>query len=407
MILNGRADSQYKQRQMDTHRDKRTRTRKQPFCCLPRELLYHVCSFYLYAEDGWTRPRGRGEAYGDIRDNRRHARRTARWLLDRHTYSTMRLVHREWSTLFPKDLTCFLTCEVFGEQRVGLNVVRVMRERLRLRLVENITCLVVDEWFLTAETASIVARLAKNVQFMKVECSFEPPWYYKEEWWPRAICTLSKYTQLRELALPEELTMTSDMFNAVAQLTSLTHLKTPPCEADPGTKTDDNGLSVIVAQLPKLVFLELTHLVSPFVMPAPGLPHLKRLVVWIRAYVFDAGIKYLGPYLPSLEQLTLRGLRGFESEIDQLKGIRTLPKKTGVFIDLHVSMDWFPTSSEFRQVSSSWYEIYVEPLYETSEHTTHTRVVIKHVDDTLHLWTARGTITPADKKKHQRVLRFA
>ena len=384
---------------MDTLHGKRTRVRNQPICRLPRELLYHVFSFYQYPEDGWTRPRGRGSAYGDIRDNRRHARHTARWLLDRHTYSTMRLVHREWSTLFPKDLTCFLTYPKLCVMK---------KERLRLRLVENITCLVVDEWFLTAETASIVARLAKNVQFMKVRCSFETPWPYKEEeWWPRAIWTLSKYTQLRELALPKEWTMTSDMFNAVAQLTSLTHLKTPSCEADPGTKTDDNGLSVIVAQLPNLVFLELTDLVSPFVMPAPGLPNLKRLVVWIPGILFDEGIKYLGPHLPSLNQLTLRGLQGFESEIDKLTGIGTLPKKADVYVDLHVSMDWFPTSSEFRRVYSSWYEIYVGPLDEILGNVTGTCIVIKHVDDTLHLWTVRGTNSATDKQEHQRVLRFA
>lgn len=395
MILNGRADSQYKQRQMNTHRDKRTRTPEHTIDCLPPELLHLVCSFYQYPEDGWRRPRGRGEAYDDIRDNQ-HARRTAVWLLNRHWYSIIRLVHREWSTLYPKDLTCFLTYP---------KLCIMNKVKLSPLLINNITCLVVDDVFLTGGVHGVPSIHADKVQFMQVKWRQVPfSWRVTTKLlYASAIYALPKYAQLRELALPDELTMTTNMFNAVAQLVLLTHLKTPPCEADPCTKTNDNGLSILVARLSKLVFLEFTHLVSPFKLPDPGLPHLERLILWTR---IDAGIEYLGPHLPSLNQLTIRGLHGFESEIDQLKGIRTLPKKVRVLIDLDVSMDWFPTNSEFRNVYSSWYEIYVGPLCEILGNVTGTRVVIKHVDDTLHLWTTRGTNSPADKKEHQRVLRF-
>lgn len=361
---------------------------------LPDVVLLLVFSFYEYAEDGWRQPRARGEAYNDIRDHSRHARRTGVWLLHRHWYSTIRVVHPRWSTLFPQDFTCFLTWENLGD---GASLPPES-------MLKNAKCLVVDESLMNDETALTVASLTKNVQFMKVNNIGMIPF----SWLPNTIGALAQYTQLRELSLNDGWAMTTDEFNAIAQLTSLTHLKTPACEPRMGDNgmSSDNGMSILVATLSKLVFLELTGLKAPFSVPFPGLPKLKRLILWPH---FDAPIEDLR-FLPVLEQLTLRNLKGFEGEIEQIAGIRTLPKELHVFIDIHLSLEWFSHTSECPDVISGWYEAYVQHLYELlefldSQGSTKTDVVIEYVNDVLRLWTKRGALSLANKKEYQRLLR--
>ena len=364
---------------------KRKPTPVQSILDLPDVVLLLVFSFYEYREDGWTQPRALGEAYGDTRDHSRHARRTHVWLLHRHWYSIIRLVHPRWTTLFPQDFTCFLTWENLGDD-ISLPSERILK---------NSKCLVVDESLINDETVLTVASLTKNVQFVKVNNIEDIPFSRLSN----TIGALAQYTQLRELSLNDGCTLSTDEFNAIAQLTSLTHLKTPACEP----KMGNNGMSILVATLSNLVFLELTGLKAPFSVPSPGFPKLKQLILWPH---FNAPIRDLGD-LPVLEQLTLRNLKGFEGEIEQFAGILTLPKELYVFIDIQFSLEWFSYTSE---CSRGWYEAYVQPLYELlecldNEGSTKTDVVIEYVDNVLRLWTKRGALSLDNKKKYQRLLR--
>lgn len=361
------------------------RTPVQSIVDLPDVVLLLVFSFYEYREDGWTQPRALGEAYGDTRDHSRHARRTHVWLLHRHWYSIIRVVHPRWSTLFPKDFTCFLTWENLGDDA----------SLPPDSMLENAKCLVVDESFVNDETALTVASLTKNVQFVKVNNIGAIPFSRVSN----TIGALAQYTQLRELSLNDGCTLTTDEFNAIAQLTSLTHLQTPACVPIMG----DNGMSILVATLSKLVFLELTWLKAPFSVPSPGFPKLKQLILWPH---FNAPIRDLG-FLPVLEQLTLRNLKGCEGEIVQIDGIRTLakePLQRKLLIDIQFSRNWC------SDVISGWCEAYVQPLYELLElcdnqGSTETDVMIEYGNDVLRLSTKRGALSLANKKEYQRLLR--